>query len=106
MTLPAPLQDLYRALPCSRKQATSISALALRLERDERIIREQIKDLRELYRVPVIALPTRNGVWLTNDPAELEHLIACQTSRARSIERSVRVLRQVRDSMSYSSSLF
>jgi hypothetical protein len=36
----------------------------------------------------------------------VDSLIACQTSRARSIERSVRVLRQVRDSMAFSPSLF
>lgn len=106
MNLPAHLADLCRAVPRSRAKATSIPALARLLDRDQRTIREQIKELREDYHIPVMAIPTRNGVWITDDPLELEVLIALQTSRARSIERSVRVLQQVADNLSYSPSLF
>ncbi len=97
MNLPAQYLPLYRALPRSRDEATSMRALAHTLGIDERIVRDQIKDMRELYHIAVIALPTRNGVWLTDDPKELDHLIACQTSRARSLEESARKLQSIRN---------
>lgn len=106
MTLPAHLDALRRVLPRTRLEATTMKALASLLDRDERIIRDEIKTLREDYHIPVMALPTRNGVWITDDPIEVDILICLQTSRARSIERSVKVLQQVRDAMSYSPALF
>jgi len=104
--LPSNLAALYCAIPRSREQATSMLALAQLLGCFEREIREQIKELRETYGLPVMALPTRNGVWVTDDPADLDALIACQTSRARSIEESIRALKRVRDQMTYKPALF
>jgi hypothetical protein len=100
------LETLRRALPKSREEATSVRALAYLLDRPEREIRQGIKDLREKYNAAVITLPTKNGVWLSDDPAELDALIACQVSRARSIEESIRALRRLRDREAFKPALF
>ncbi len=106
MTLPLHLDLLRLALPRTRETATSISALAALLERPDREIRDQIKDLNEFYRLGVIVLPIRNGVWLAESPEQIDRMISCQVSRARSIERSVKVLRQLRDAMAFEPALF
>jgi hypothetical protein len=97
---------LLHALPREREYGTSVKALAAMLGTTDRAVRQGIKDLREHHGVPVICLPTTNGVWITDDPAEVDALIACQVSRARSIEQSVRALRQVRDTLAYRPALF
>ena len=79
---------------------------SVRLGRDERAIREDIKVLRETANMPIIALPTRRGVWLAESPAEVDALIACQQSRLDSLSRSIARLKRVRDSMQYSPTLF
>jgi hypothetical protein len=100
------LKDLLAALPRSRKRATSCLFLSCLLGITEREVRDQIKTLREDFHIPVMALPVRMGVWLSDDPDEVKKLIACQTSRARSIEKSIRSLERVLADMSYSGSLF
>ncbi len=104
--IPAQYDELRRAIPRSRKEATSMSVLAARLDRDEREVRDMVKDLRELYEVPVVALPTRNGVWITDDPAELDGLIRCQQSRLDSLSHSIARLKRVRDRLTYAEALF
>lgn len=106
MNLTREQNALLLALPKSRKHATSIGALAVRLDRDERAIREDIKLLRECANMPIIALPTRRGVWLAESPAEVDALIACQQSRLDSLSRSIARLKRVRDSMTYQGTLF
>ena len=97
---------LLLALPRDRAHATSIGALAARLGRDERSIRQDIKFLREHYHQPIIALPIKHGVWLAQSPAELDSLIACQQSRLNSLSRSISRLKRLRDQMQYSPALF
>ncbi len=97
---------LLCALPRDRRHATSVGELALRLDRDERAIREDIKILREFCNIPVIALPTKRGVWLAESPEELDAVIACQQSRLDSLSRSISRLKRTRDAMTYSPTLF
>lgn len=104
--LPNYLLPLYRALPKSKDEATSIQRLAHDLLLDERVVRDRIKELREINGVPVVALPTRNGVWIAQDAEELDSLIACQQSRLDSISHSISRLKKVRTQMSYSATLF
>lgn len=103
--IPLLYSDLYAAIPKSRNKATNIRDLAALLGHDEREVRDCIKDLREIYHKPVVCLPTRNGVWVAQTPEEVDLEIACQTSRARSIERSVQVLIQVQAAMAYTGKL-
>lgn len=98
--------ELICALPKTRRSATSIGELAVRLGRDERSIREDIKVLRESCNVPVIALPTKRGVWIAESPEELDAVIACQQSRLDSLSRSISRLKRTRDAMTYSPTLF
>jgi hypothetical protein len=97
---------LLAVIPKSRKQATSIGELAVMLARDERAIREDIKVLREGHKIPVIALPTKQGVWIAETAEEVDALIACQQSRLESLARSIARLKRARDEMLYSPALF
>lgn len=106
MILTSEQHALLLALPQSRARATSIGALAALLGRDERAIRDDIKVLRECANVPVIALPTRRGVWIAESPEEVDALIACQQSRLDSLSRSISRLKRVRDEMTYQPALF
>lgn len=106
MILTPEQQTLLLALPRDRKHATSIGALSVRLDRDERAIRDDIKVLRECCNVAVVALPTRRGVWIAETPEELDALISCQQSRLDSLSRSISRLKRVRDEMQYRPALF
>jgi hypothetical protein len=90
------LYTLLRALPRSEAEATSVAFLERAVGRNERAIRDDIKVLREVYGYGVVCLPTRRGVWLSDDPADLDKEIACQQSRLDSLSRSIARLKHVR----------
>jgi hypothetical protein len=70
------------------------------------MVRDQIKDLREVHEQPIVCLPTPRGVWLAQTPEEVDLEIACQHSRLESLSRSIARLQRVRERMAYRETLF
>lgn len=67
---PEELSLLDRALPRGWDNATSVSALSRCLGWSERAVREGLEELVNLWRVPVVTLPTNPGVFIATRPED------------------------------------
>ena len=100
------LTDLARALPRGRARATSVSELAATTGLSEREVRAGLSELLSDYRIPVVTLPIRRGVYLAETPEDIDQADAHIKSKAMSLLRRRRALRLVRDQLAYSPTLF